>query len=203
MKHPLLKLVAGSALILGVLAPAASGVEEAKYTVVQQEGALELRAYAPALQAEVTVNAPREQAGSQAFNRLFRYISGANQRRQEIAMTAPVGQEIPMTAPVGQSPTPEGWTVSFMLPDGFSLENAPVPSDPQVRLRALPARQVASIRYAGGDEEKTYQEHLKALQDWVARQGWKPAGELIWARYNPPFTPPFWRRNEILMPLEP
>lgn len=201
-----LSLACGSLLLGATLGGCASAqaVEEAAYTVRLQDGDFELRDYAPAVQAEVTVTASREEAGSRAFNALFRYISGANRSQQEMAMTAPVGQseKIPMTAPVGQSPASQGWVVSFMLPASIQAETAPEPTDPQVKLRSLPVRRMASVRYAGGDDEATYQRQLAALQDWMTRRGIASTGELVWARYNAPFTPPFWRRNEILLGVQ-
>ena len=81
--------------------------EEAEYTVLLEEENLEVRRYEPQIIAETIVDTEFEDAGSEAFGRLFKYISGNNQSRQEIEMTAPVGQvaerrEIEMTAPVGQ-----------------------------------------------------------------------------------------------------
>lgn len=204
-KHTLkigLLLTATVALLVGGNIKA-QATEEAKYSVVLQDGEFEVRDYAPSVQAEVTVSGTREEAGNKAFQALFQYISGANRSRQKIAMTAPVGQseKIAMTAPVGLSASQSGWVVSFMLPAEFSPETAPEPTNAKVSLRALPARRVASVRYAGGDDEATYQKHFQALEAWMAKRQLKTTGEWVWARYNAPFTPPFWRRNEILMTL--
>lgn len=178
--------------------------EEAKYQLVMQDQAFELRDYEPMVQAEVTVAGSREEAANRAFNLLFQYISGANISLQKIDMTAPVAQseKIDMTAPVGVAQQGSSWVVSFVLPAHYRLENSPQPTNPRVVLKAFPARRVAAIRYAGGDDEATYQQHLNALKNWMQARQLNPTGELIWARYNPPFTPPFWRRNEILMPVQ-
>jgi hypothetical protein len=178
--------------------------EEAKYTVSIQDGDFELREYEPSVQAEVTVQGNRESAGRLAFQTLFQYISGANRSRQKIAMTAPVGQSenIPMTAPVGQSPSSKDWVVSFMLPVSLGVNTAPEPTDSRVSLRGLPARHVASVRYAGGDDEETYQKRLQALQNWMLVRSLKGTGELVWARYDPPGRPLELRRNEILLTVE-
>jgi hypothetical protein len=178
--------------------------EEAKYTVSIQDGDFELREYEASIQAEVTVQGNREGAGSKAFQTLFQYISGANRSRQKIAMTSPVGQseKIPMTAPVGQSPSSKDWVVSFMLPASLGPNTAPEPTDPRVSLHVLPARRVASVRYAGGDDEETYQQHLQALQNWMLLRTLKGTGELVWARYDPPGIPLEMRRNEILLTVK-
>ena len=94
-------------LLLTLLGMQAMAIEEAKYTVLKKEGHLELRQYAPHIVAETLVESDFEGAGNKAFRRLFNYISGNNESRQKIAMTAPVsqavqGEKIAMTVPVGQ-----------------------------------------------------------------------------------------------------
>src|SRR5512138_1465323 len=118
------------------------GIEEAGYRVVKSDGIFELRDYAPHILAETVVDGTLEDAGNLAFRRLFRYISGENRSRGKIAMTAPVSQEaagekIPMTAPVGQQASGGKWAVSFMMPP---LTTLPVPDDPSITLRPVPAR---------------------------------------------------------------
>ena len=190
-----------------VLVPALSrAVEEAEYQVLQQDGAIELREYAPSIVAETVVDAGFEDAGNRAFRTLFRYIDGENVAQQEIAMTAPVSQapaaeKIAMTAPVGQRRQAGGWAVSFMMPSSFTMDTIPRPSDPAVQLRALPAYRAAVLRYSGFWSEERYSEHLRELRAWIAAQGLEPTGEPGWARYDPPFKPWFMRRNEILVPV--
>jgi effector-binding domain-containing protein len=190
-------------LVLGVGTTMA--VEEAKYMVVEREGRFEIRDYAPQVLAETLVSGSLEDAGNQAFNRLFRYISGENQARTKLAMTSPVSQEasvkIPMTAPVGQVASGTQWAVSFMMPAGTTVETLPTPNDPAVTLRQVPSRRMAAVRYSGTWSERGYAHNLTALESWMQSKGLKITGEPVWARYNPPFTPWFWRRNEILIPI--
>jgi effector-binding domain-containing protein len=182
-------------------------IEEAPYTTVKSEGSFEIRDYEPYLLAETLVDGDFEKAGSSAFQRLFRYISGDNQSQTKIAMTAPVSQEpgekIAMTAPVGQQKSGDQWVVSFMMPASYSMENLPIPDDPQVRLREVPARRMAAVRYSGFWSEKNYQKNKAKLDTWVQKEGLSINGEAIWARYNAPFMPWFMRRNEILIPVAP
>lgn len=182
-------------------------VEEAKYSVVRRDGAFELRDYAPQILAETVVAGAFEEAGNEAFNRLFRYISGGNRSRSNVAMTAPVSQErtgekIAMTTPVSQQPAQGRWIVSFTMPASYSLETLPEPDDPQVRLREVPARRMAAVRYSGRWSEAAYLGHRRELESWVRSQGLRSVGEPLWARYNSPFAPWFLRRNEILVPVE-
>jgi hypothetical protein len=181
-------------------------VEEAKYTVLHGEGRFELRKYEPHILAETAVNGDFEGAGSKAFNRLFKYISGNNGQQQKVAMTSPVGQapssqKIAMTSPVGQKEQDGQWLVSFMMPASFTLETTPEPKDPAVVLRQVPERHVAAVRYSGFWSKNGYLSNLTKLKDWIDRNGFRAVGEPVWARYNAPFTPWFLRRNEILVPV--
>jgi hypothetical protein len=182
-------------------------VEEAKYTVVLNEDNFEVRQYAPHVLAETIVDGDLEGAGNKAFNLLFKYIDGNNKKQEKVAMTAPVsqgaaGEKIAMTAPVVQQRENDKWVVSFMMPASYTLETLPEPNDPNVVLRQVPERYMAAVRYSGFWSEKLYRQHLDDLTAWMAKQGIKPMGEPIWARYNPPFMPWFLRRNEILVPVE-
>lgn len=181
-------------------------IEEATYNVVKKDDKFEIRDYAPHVLAETIVEADMEQAASKAFNRLFRYISGNNRSRDKVAMTAPVSQEprgekIEMTAPVGQQPFQGRWAVSFMMPTSYTLEALPEPEDPKISLRQVPARRMAAVRYSGFWSEKNYLRYKKELESWVHEEGLTIMGDPVWARYNPPFTLWFLRRNEILIPV--
>lgn len=193
-----------SALISGDL----MATEEAEYSVSLKEDEFEIREYAPSIVAEVIVYADFEDASNDTFRKLFKYISGDNTRRDKIEMTSPVSQKaepekIAMTSPVGQRASGEGWAVSFMMPASYTMETIPVPDDPSVYLREVPAYRAGAIRYSGGWSEKNYKKHLASLQEWIEQNNLTVAGEPVWARYNAPFTPWFMRRNEILIALAP
>lgn len=181
-------------------------VEKAKYDVVLKESSIEIRDYAPQILAETVIEGDLTAAGDKAFNLLFNYISGNNAARDSIAMTAPVSQErrsekIAMTAPVGQQSVEEGWAVSFLMPNTYTMETIPDPLDPRVTLRSVPPTRMAAIRYSGVWSEENYRKHKDRLISWIGEKGYHIVGEPIWARYNPPFTPWFMRRNEILIPI--
>ncbi len=184
----------------------AMAVEEAEYNVLHEEDGFELREYESHILAETTVAGEFENAGNEAFGRLFKYISGNNKQQQKVAMTSPVGQvpsgqKIEMTSPVSQQKQDGKWIVSFMMPASFTLETTPEPKDPNVSIREVPARLIAAVRYSGFWSEENYRRNLAKLQDWIDNNRLTPLGEPIWARYNPPFMPWFLRRNEILIPV--
>lgn len=190
-------------LLTGVCAMA---IEEAPYTVVKASGIFEVRDYAPHILAETLIDGTLEDAGNKAFRRLFNYISGANHSRSSISMTAPVSQEskgekIAMTAPVGQQRSSGKWAVSFMMPASYTLATLPVPNDNSITLRQVPARRMAAVRYSGTWSEKNYLDYRARLENWIRESGFQISGEAVWARYNPPFSLWFLRRNEILIPV--
>jgi effector-binding domain-containing protein len=197
---------AAFAAIVALLAtPTAMAIEEPKFEVLEKDGAFELREYSPYVVAETRVEAGFEDAGSVAFQRLFRYISGNNVAQQKIAMTAPVtqarGEKISMTAPVSQVADGDAYVVAFTLPSGYTLATAPKPLDPTVRIRAVPAQRVACWRYSGRWTAGNFQEHEALLREHIKARGLAAAGDPVLARYNPPFTPWFMRRNEVLIPV--
>ena len=192
-------------LIMG--APCAMAIEEAAFKVIEKNKPFEIRDYAPYIVAEVIVDGSMTSAGNRAFRVLFEYISGENESRNKITMTAPVSQEvvgekIKMTAPVGQQAMQGKWAVSFMMPATYTMETLPKPTNLAITLRPLPTQRMAVIRYSGFWSEKNYHQHKAELVSWIISKEFVITGEPVWARYNPPFTPWFLRRNEILIPIK-
>ena len=181
--------------------------EEAEYTVLLKEENSEVRLYEPHIVAETVVDTEFEDAGSEAFGRLFKYISGNNQSEQEIAMTAPVGQvaegqEIDMTAPVGQTQVDGKWVVSFMMPGSFTMPTTPKPRDERITIRQVPERTMAALEYSGFWSKSGYEKNKARLEEWIDKKGFIIQGKPVWARYNAPFMPWFLRRNEVLIPID-
>jgi hypothetical protein len=197
---------AGFAAIVAVLVtPAAMAIEEPRFKVLEKDGSFELREYSAYIVAETRVEAGFEEAGSLAFQRLFRYISGNNVAQQKIAMTAPVTQsgseKIKMTAPVSQVADGSAYLVAFSLPSTYTLATAPKPLDPTVRIRQIPAQLIACWRYSGRWTESNYRDHEVMLRERINSRELIARGDPVLARYNPPFTPWFMRRNEVLIPV--
>jgi hypothetical protein len=179
--------------------------EEPRYEVLEREGDLEIRRYESFIVAETLVDADFERAGNEGFRRLADYIFGNNRSRQNLEMTAPVSQarseKIAMTAPVNLHRQGNLYRVTFMMPAEYTLATLPEPVDPEVRIRQVPPELVGALRYSGRWSQQRYDDHKARLESWLAKRGWRPAGEPILARYDPPFKPWFLRRNEVLIPL--
>ena len=185
----------------------AVAIEEASYTVIEQNGDFDLRQYAPHIVAETTVEGAFDKVGSEGFRRLAGYINGENRTKQSIAMTAPVSQEaqsekIAMTAPVGQEKSGDRWRITFVMPSEYALDTLPEPVDPRIEIKQEPGRLMAAVRYSGTWNREGYEENKKRLLAWIEERGFRQTGDPVWARYNPPFMPWFLRRNEVLIPVD-
>jgi predicted transcriptional regulator YdeE len=183
------------------------GIEKAGYKVIDKEGKFEIRQYKPQIVAETVVDADFDEAGNMAFRRLFNYISGGNRKKESIAMTAPVSQKsgsekIAMTAPVNQQESEGNYVVSFMMPSKYTMETLPEPLDSSVRLRQIPARKIAAVRYSGSWNRTRYERKKNLLEEFIKKKGLRIKGQDIFARYDPPFQIPFFRRNEALFEVE-
>jgi hypothetical protein len=202
-----LTAAAFAALVAVLATPTAMAIEGPRFNVLEQDGSFELREYSPYIVAETRVEAGFEDAGSVAFRRLFRYISGNNIAQQKIAMTAPVtqsrGEKISMTAPVSQVADGNAYLVAFTLPSTYTLATAPQPLDPTVQIREVPAQLIACWRYSGRWTASNFRDHEVLLRERIKERGLIAGGDPVLARYNPPFTPWFMRRNEVLIPVAP
>jgi hypothetical protein len=183
----------------------ANRVEEPRYDVVRRIGDVEIRAYDPTVLAVTDVEGPFDRAQSEAFRRLAGYIFGGNRQRQSIAMTAPVTtapMKIAMTAPVSTTPNADRThRVSFTMPTGMTLEALPEPLDGRVRLMAVPRRLVAVLGFSGFSGEERFKTERATLLTTLGRAGLATHGAPSLARYDPPWTLPFFRRNELLVEL--
>ena len=182
---------------LGLIGPAmAQTVSEPPYTVVKQEPPFEIRDYGALTVAETLVEGDFDIAGSQGFRRVAGYIFGKNQN------TRGESEKIAMTAPVTMEAQNQQWRLHFVMPQGLTLGNLPRPIDASVQLRELPAQRVAAVRFSGLTTAASIERQTQLLKDWLARNHLAFDDRPQVARYNDPFTLPWNRRNEILIPLK-
>ncbi len=182
-------------------------VAEPPFTVVDRlADGVEIRRYAPRVAAEVRLEGGGSRPDGRAFRLLFDYISGSNAGGREIAMTAPVeqaGTKIAMTAPVEMGDGGDTFVMRFFLPEGFTVENAPEPLRPEVAIVGVPAEHVAVLGFTGWWTTGGIARRQAALQAQLAESAWQPARSPTAWFYDPPWTLPFLRRNEIAIPVEP
>jgi SOUL heme-binding protein len=188
----------------------AMAIEEPKYSLTEKSNDFEIRAYNAMVVAETLVEGNLDQASSDGFKRIADYIFGNNTARngssEKIGMTAPVtfepkNEKISMTTPVTMLQDSGKWRIYFVMPSKYTLETIPTPNNKAVTLRALPARNFAVLRFSGlAGEEKTANK-TEELLSWLKTKNIVPIGSPELARYNPPWTLPFLRRNEMLVQI--
>lgn len=195
-----------AALVAAALPAFADETPLVSYEVVARPAEnVEIRRYETRLVAETTA----EEGTGDAFRRLFRYIDGANDGGGKIAMTAPVetgpsdGETIAMTAPVETGPAQGGRVMRFFLPEGMTMETAPRPTDAQVSLRLLPPSTEAALTFSGYHFVDTALAKAPTLMEALRGAGWRPQGEPKAYLYDPPWTLPWNRRNEVVVAVAP
>lgn len=187
----IVSLLSGLSLAACSVAGIRSSPEPA-YQVQLQDGPFEIRSYPALWVAETSVTGSYSDASSTGFRRLAGYIFGQNDRQEKIAMTAPVIQES------------EGvdWHMTFVMPDGYSQDKLPSPLDGSVSFKPVPPRKIAVIRYSGSLNEAAIAANSQKLIDWLGTRGLRQISPTRSAAYDPPWTIPLLRRNEIHVDIE-
>jgi len=195
----------------------AMAIEEPSFKVIVKSGNFELRQYAPMLVAETLVDGDMDDAGSTGFRRIADYIFGNNQVQTstgsaKIAMTAPVtmepqSQKIAMTAPVALMPAEsmgasKQWRVHFVMPSQYNMNTIPTPKNPDVKLREIPGKLFAVSSFTGFNTQTRVQAKTDELNVWIGQKNLKVLSQAQLARYDPPWTLPMFRRNEVMIEVE-
>jgi len=171
-----------------------SNVEQPEYRVLAADGPVERRAYPAMIAAEIETRGARDEAVRAGFRPLARYIFARERPGETIAMTAPVTQ---------RAAGDRTWTVQFIMPAEYGLDDLPKPAGGAVRLTEIPARERVAIRFSGVADDGLIAAEEAKLRAWMAARGLVPDGAPIYAYYNDPFTPGFLRRNEVIFDLAP
>mgnify|MGYP001272637906 FL=1 len=180
----------GTALIVAGCQLTRAGYESAAYRMESKAKHFEIRIYDELALVSTPMEGTSEKADGSSFMRLFRYISGDNAGQQKIAMTTPVFMN-------------EGdeKTMSFVLPEEVTAEGVPAGNDRLVSVGSLVSGRYAVLRLKGARSDAKVANGKQALALWIAGQGLRSAGDYLVAGYDPPFTPGFAQRNEVLVRL--
>jgi hypothetical protein len=206
-----------SVLSASFISPLAMAIEEPRYEVLVSDGPFEIRHYAPMLVAETFVDGNLDAASSKGFRLIADFIFGNNQlqgsdQKSKIAMTAPVTVEpqsskIAMTAPVTVAPQsadvrPESvqrWRIHFVMPSTYTLETIPKPKNDAVRLREIPEKYFAVHKYSWLNTQSRVHQKTQEILQWTQQRSLQVLGAPQLARYDPPWTVPMLKRNEIMV----
>ena len=181
--------------------------DEPDFNLILKEDKFEIREYASKIIAQVEVFGDFDDASSKGFKILADYIFGNNTStdgNSRIEMTAPVemeplAQKINITKPILTEGSDNNWIVSFIMPNEFTLETLPKPNNKSIKILSLPKEKYAVIVFSGLVRESSYLEKEKLLNQFIKEKKLKTSGEIKIARYNPPWTLPFFRRNELML----
>ncbi|KAL5072978.1 hypothetical protein RYX36_011962 [Vicia faba] len=189
------------------------GVETPKYEVIKTTQDYEIRKYAPSVAAEVTYD-PSQFKGDKdgGFMILANYIGALgnpqNTKPEKIAMTAPVitkdsAEKIAMTAPVVTNERNKMVTMQFILPASYEkAEEVPKPIDERVVIREEGERKYGVVKFGGVASDEVVKEKVEKLKLSLEKDGFKVVGDFLLGRYNPPWTIPMFRTNEVMIPVE-
>jgi hypothetical protein len=206
MRKRMLWIIAGVAVIgAAAWGPIVSNVEQARYDVVEVRDNIEIRDYAPMIVAEAEVSGQRKDAINDGFRTIADYIFGNNAPKQNVAMTAPVIQQpsekIAMTAPVTQEGAGNSWKVRFVMPASYSMDTLPKPNNEAVKLEQIPGKRFAVIRFSGMAGEDSLKKHTDELNAFIKDKNLNALSSATYAFFNPPWTLPFLRRNEVMVEI--
>ncbi|MFN7292663.1 MAG: SOUL family heme-binding protein [Pirellula sp.] len=182
----------------GKLVKAEDNYESAEYKVIESEGKLEIREYPELMLAAATTKMDSPDSGS-SFMKLFRYISGANEKKQKISMTTPVFMESQQDGAKLQ--------MGFVMPKQIAAQGVPKPTVGQVQIRKRPGGRFAVVRFSGQMTEESVEESESKLRAWMESKGLvaddSSEGDGVeTAVYDSPFTSGPERRNELLIRLK-
>ena len=192
-------------LALATTGPLMSQVEETTYTVDHSEGPIEIRTYPPTIVAETTTTGDRKTAIREGFQIIAGYIFGGNVGSRKIEMTAPVLQQRSIgstSSHTAEQVSDRAWNVRFVMPKTWTLATLPKPQDQHINLRLLPSAKFAAIRFSGLARDPSIKEQTERLADFIRAQKLRPVGSPLLAFFNPPWTLPFLRRNEVMIEVQ-
>jgi hypothetical protein len=159
--------------------------ETIKYKVLIKEKNIELREYDEILLASTkTIINDRRDSG---FNSVFNYISGENDQKQKISMTTPV-----------VSYEEEGKLVTgFYVPSKYDQSSVPKPTKDEVFINKFEKSVYAVIRFNGNWTDENFNKNDKSLRKYLEENNYDIVSNRLVLRYQPPFIPGMFRRNEI------
>lgn len=167
---------------------------EQPYQVIKKLPKFEIRHYPSYVLIQVKTRGEFSRASNEAFSPLFNYISGRNETREKFAMTTPV-----IHAPDQDF---KSHVVSFVLPEGVSIRDLPLPADSQVAVETVEAHYAAAVRFRGMANEEHFKSFGDKLTADVKEAGLEADGDAFYARYDPPWKPGILRRNEAIIALK-
>ena len=200
--------VVGLCVLWSIWGLVSSRVPKTPYSVLESKNGYEVRLYPAHIVAQTTVKGSYDMALNQGFRIVAGYIFGGNTKKESISMTSPVveksaqSESIAMTSPVVATIEGESHTIAFGMPQSYTLETLPTPTDPRVTIATIPEKKMAVIRFSWMRTPERVQSHKQALLDALAKDNVTVVGSPEYAGYNAPWTPPWMTRHEVLVEIK-
>ena len=202
-----LYILVGIAILWSVWGYFSSRVENTQYSVLNLKNNYEIRLYPAHIVAQTTVKGSYRDALNQGFSIIARYIFGGNTKKESIAMTSPVveksavSESIAMTSPVMATVEGDSHTIAFGMPRSYTLETLPTPNDARIQIVTMPEKKMAVVRFSWIRTNSRVQSKKEELLDLLKKDKITIVGEVQYAGYNAPWTPPWMTRHEVLVEI--
>lgn len=167
--------------------------EQPQYKVLKKDSNKEIRLYDSYLVIKTQTKGTYKDAQNKDFRILAGYIFGDNK----------TGEKISMTSPVRQYQTGDNWEMTFMIPKKYDLKDLPEPKSDNIEFKVLKKKTYGVITFSGSDNEEKNKRYAEELKSWILtnEKDFKIVSVPIYAGYNPPWTIPIFRKNEIMFEL--
>jgi effector-binding domain-containing protein len=203
-------LFLASFIITNIFFNSAMATEEPDFKLISEEGDFQIREYEPKIIAQVEVEGNFDEASSKGFKLLADYIFGNNLldgESKKISMTTPVemtplAENLIMTSSIMDDQVNNKWSINFVMPQEYSLDTLPKPNNSQIDIIEVPSEKYAVIIFSGLVRESSYTDKAKLLSNYFKQNNFEKRGAIKIARYNPPWTLPFFRRNELMVKID-
>ena len=203
-------LILASFIITNIFFNSAMATEEPDFKLISEEGDFQIREYEPKIIAQVEVEGNFDEASSKGFKLLADYIFGNNLldgESKKISMTTPVemtplAENLIMTSSIMDDQVNNKWSINFVMPQEYSLDTLPKPNNSQIDIIEVPSEKYAVIIFSGLVRESSYTDKAKLLSNYFKQNNFEKRGAIKIARYNPPWTLPFFRRNELMVKID-
>jgi effector-binding domain-containing protein len=203
-------LFLASFIITNIFFIPAMATEEPDFKLISEEGDFQIREYEPKIIAQVEVEGNFDEASSKGFKLLADYIFGNNLldgESKKISMTTPVemtplAENLIMTSSIMDDQVNNKWSINFVMPQEYSLDTLPKPNNSQIDIIEVPSEKYAVIIFSGLVRESSYTDKAKLLSNYFKQNNFEKRGAIKIARYNPPWTLPFFRRNELMVKID-
>ena len=165
---------------------------EPYFEVIQTDSDIEIRQYSENIIAKTSLRDGDIGQNNSMFRILADYIFGNNLERKQI----------PMTTPVVTKYNDNNYEMIFFMLDSKEIKHLPKPLNKNVILEKFSLNKVVAIKFSWWASENNIAKHDRILRKYIDENNLEVISDLIVAQYDPPFTLPNYRRNELMYQIK-